>query len=118
MVTQKSFQQTSLKRRVFKELKDSWWVGIFCLFTCMLYLQTSRNKIEEIEKLKTNLEVLKVEKREAQKIYSQLKEQIGSQNDPYFVEMVLIKKLGVVPEGGMRVQFKRSSCELNRLNEF
>lgn len=32
---------------------------------------------------------------------------IASQNDPAWIEMVLIRELGVVPEGFLKVHFKR-----------
>jgi hypothetical protein len=33
--------------------------------------------------------------------------QIASQNDPVWVELVLLRELGVVPEGYIKVHFKK-----------
>jgi hypothetical protein len=54
------------------------------------------SKIEELEKLKRSC----LEERE------DLVLQISSQNDENWIEMVLKKRLGVVPEGQMKVYFK------------
>lgn len=56
-----------------------------------------QEKIADLESLKSLME------RESE----ELALQIQSQKDPEWIEMVLKKRLGVVPEGQMKVYFKR-----------
>lgn len=99
-------RSVKLKSKVFKECKASWWVGVFILFTYMLVLKTSHVKEEEIAKLMQQLTTLNHEKSLALKSTVDLSCQIESQKDPLFVEKMLMKKLGVVPEGQVKVRFK------------
>jgi hypothetical protein len=41
--------------------------------------------------------------------HKDLEDRIASQNDPGWIEMVLIRELGVVPEGFLKVHFTNLS---------
>ncbi|MDE3047241.1 MAG: hypothetical protein KGI83_02705 [Verrucomicrobiota bacterium] len=47
------------------------------------------------------------EKAQVLQIKEDLQLRIASQNDPAWIEMVLIRELGVVPEGFLKVHFKK-----------
>lgn len=95
------------KNVFLKESKASWWVGAFVLFTYMLALKTSHSKEEQIARLTEQLSSLTQEKSFALQSQYSLLTQIESQKDPLWIEMVLMKKLGVVPEGQIKVLFKK-----------
>lgn len=97
---------TNLRRKVFRECKASWWVGVFILFTYMLGSKTFNAKEVEITKLMEQLSTLNHEKSLAMQATGDLSRQIESQKDPLFIEKMLMKKLGVVPEGQVKVRFK------------
>jgi hypothetical protein len=102
-----SYKKVDLKSKLFKECKASWWVGVFVLFTYMLALKTYPVKEEQIIKLSQQLNCLQSEKALALHAKDELSLQIESQEDPLWIERVLIKKLGVVPEGQIKVRFKK-----------
>ncbi len=81
----------------------------FCLCVSFVYSQSMKKKkasfagctfhLKEMEK---ELEGVSCEKE-----YLQLK--IASQDDPAWIEMVLMRDLGVVPEGYLKVHFSGKS---------
>ncbi len=89
-----------------------WWVALFvlsssCLLEFKLLLlrtETSlfQNKLVELKELKENL---------AHEC-SHLRQEINSLDDKEFVTLLLIKTLGVVPEGQSKVVFK-SELQVN-----
>ncbi len=90
-----------------KLLQRFWWV-VIVLFVCIAYyfhlirpkeVQILSLRYREIELLKEK-EALLSEKRE-------LLLRIQSHNDPAWIEMVLMKELGVVPEGYVKIHFQK-----------
>ena len=80
-----------------------------CLGICFVYSQSLRKKKEmfaactlHLMEMEQEFEFLKNEKE-----YLELK--IASQDDPAWIEMVLMRDLGVVPEGYLKVQFSGKS---------
>lgn len=61
---------------------------------------------EDFNKLQDKLIALEKEKYNALELNSELKLRINSQSDPAWLELVLIKSLGLVPEGQKKVIFK------------
>jgi|GEM_PF-1441287 len=99
---------------VRKEEKPDWkqkwgsgWVmfvaiGCFSLYGEAMYKKSKtcaelRDKIQKVESLKRLL----IEERE------ELTLELSSRDDDAWLEMVLKKRLGVVPEGQMKVYFKK-----------
>ncbi len=79
-----------------------FWAGCFACYFHAMHKKSQvslelQEKIADLESLKSLME------RESE----ELALQIQSQNDPEWIEMVLKKRLGVVPEGQMKVYFKR-----------
>lgn len=71
----------------------------------MLYEQGVRTRDHEFSKLKQHLNDLELEKKIALEKQEDLLLQINSQSDPGWVELLLMKGLGVVPEGQTKVYF-------------
>lgn len=92
----------------FKDLiKSSWWVVAFCLFTYMLANQSfslKQVKVQELERLYLSL---KTKRQDAMMQKERFLVHLGSHADPEFISMILKKKLGVVPEGQIKVHFKK-----------
>ena len=86
-------------------LHRTWWVIVFVAFCAALYLQAMRQKEREYQEMNVRLESLQQEKVFALLQNEELLLQIQSQSDPAWVEMVLKRNLGMVPEGQTKVFF-------------
>lgn len=84
-----------------------WWVLIVLLISFAYYYKNIRPKEVEIRSLKYRVQELKKEKEIAENQKEELLLRIQSQNDPAWIEMVLMKELGVVPEGYIKVHFQK-----------
>lgn len=82
-----------------------WWVLFFILLCGILYEQGIKARHQEFSKLRQHLTDLVMEKRIAKEKQDDLLLQINSQSDPGWVELLLMKGLGVVPEGHTKVYF-------------
>jgi hypothetical protein len=83
----------------------SWWVILFILLCYMLYEQGLRQSNRDFAKLHHQYLELQKEKKLAYAIQEDLLLQVNSQSDPAWVELTLIKGLGLVPEGQIKVVF-------------
>lgn len=94
---------------ISRQLIQSWWVILIALFAFGFYEQSSAKIIKNTKKLK--LQIVEIE--DAIKIASQKKSelqmQIASQSDPEWIEHVLIKCLGLVPEGYTKIYYEETS---------
>jgi hypothetical protein len=97
-----------LKKRstLFNEvIVKSWWTILFFLIVFFIYDRGMHYRDLEITKLTKKLQELDEEKMIAVKLQHQLNLQIESQTDSAWIEMVLMKSLGLVPEGEKKVLF-------------
>ena len=82
-----------------------WWVVLFTLI-CGIFYEKGRKKIDDdyqkLYRQQTELEVIKKRKLE---IKEELTLKVNSQSDPDFVELLLMKELGVIPEGHLKFFF-------------
>ena len=85
----------------------SWWVVCFCLIAGLVHFHFLKEKKNALSLLGCRLEEMEIEKLLALEKREDLRLRISSQNDPAWIEMVLIRDLGVVPEGFLKVHFKR-----------
>lgn len=83
----------------------SWWILLFSLFCLMFYEQNQIRQNLFFEELKTKLNKLNTEKKTAMNLNEELHAHINSQNDLEYMELTLMKVLGVVPEGHTKVFF-------------
>lgn len=93
-----------LSRRV---ISWGWVVGFVCLCLC-LHAHASKRKAEVSEELLGKIRQLSELKEKALLEKSELELQINSQSDPLWVEMTLMKGLGLVPEGKKKIHFTRA----------
>lgn len=102
LLFEKGQKPFSLKERLIK----AWWVYLFLLL-CALVYEPNYVRLHKSEvQLQKKLLELKEEKARALQIEADLQLQIDSQNDHDWVELVLMRKLGLVPEGQKKFLFK------------
>ncbi len=84
------------------------WMGIlgivvFLLATLMLFERKHRSLKEEERVLQSRITILEEKKQVALQEQRILLQEIASQNDPDWIEMVLIRKLGLIPRGQKKI---------------
>lgn len=72
-----------------------------------LYLHALWQKDQAYRQTVSQLSSLEQEKQEALAQQEELRAEIESQKDPAFIEMVLKRNLGLVPEGQVKVYFRQ-----------
>lgn len=87
--------------------RRNWWFVLFCLSALLSHVHFSKEKKNSLKLLETRLFEMEAEKLQALQTKEDLELKLASQNDPAWIEMVLIRELGVVPEGFLKVHFKR-----------
>ena len=86
----------------------SWWlVAALCSLTMMAYYQSMKGKKSSLAEYSFRLEEMEKEKLLACAEKEELRLKIASQSDPAWIEMILMRDLGVVPEGWLKVHFKK-----------
>lgn len=83
----------------------SWWVILFMLGCYLSYEQGLQKKDLDFNKLHTRYIDLQRKKTMLMVQQENLNRQINSQSDPAWVELVLMKGLGLTPEGQTKVLF-------------
>jgi hypothetical protein len=83
----------------------SWWVLLFFLFSFIGYDQAIKKKTKDIFEFKMQLLSLEKIKQQKKAENEELTLMLGSQSDPAWIEQVLMRELGVVPEGKLKVHF-------------
>ncbi len=96
----------TLKSFSLKVLIRSWWVLAFMLVCAILYERGLKGREEEFQKLREQQRQLEVDKKEALTFQEDLRRKINSQSDPAFIELTLMKELGLTPEGQQKVFFQ------------
>lgn len=102
----KIVNKVSVRKLIFQELCRSWWVFLMLILIAMLYAKTHQLKNDKIQKLASRLNELEEEKLIASATKDQLLLEVASLNDPDYIEMLLIKNMGVIPEDAIKVRFK------------
>lgn len=98
--------------RVFEQLfLQSWWAILFGLISFMLFEQGMKTRDFEYAKLQEQFIDLERQKKEALALQDKLMLEINSQSDPAWVELMLMKGLGLVPEGQIKVFFDNSTAK-------
>ncbi len=88
--------------QAFKELLKSWWVLLFILGCGILLEKALDVQRAEFTKLNLKWNHLQIEKDRLLMEQENLRAQVNSQSDPIWVELTLMRKLGLVPEGQKR----------------
>ncbi len=96
----------SNRSKLYNELiRKSWWAILFLLLCLFAFDSAMKKREQEEERLKQKLLDLAYEKEKLYKKCIDLQDQISSQDDPAWVELTLIRCLGLVPEGQKKVIF-------------
>ena len=90
-----------------KALISWWWVFFFALFTFGVYEQASHSIVKAIHKLELRTEKLQEAIQKEEQSVQESRLQIASFSDPQYQEYVLIKGLGVIPEGYKKIYFTK-----------
>jgi hypothetical protein len=94
--------------RLFEEgILKSWWVILFMLICYMVYEQGMRSRNIQYRQLEQQFLDLQKDKRQSLSVQEDLALQINSQSDPAWVELTLMKGLGLVPEGHVKIFFNK-----------
>lgn len=84
----------------------SWWIVAFLLLCHIGYDLGLQHWHHEYSNLSQRLLRLEEEKKSVQTLQEDLRYQVYSQSDHAWVELTLMKGLGLVPEGQVKVFFK------------
>lgn len=95
------------QNRPLSWLVSSWWVVLFVLGTATIFVSAMRTKRIALEELQGRLVAMEEEKRQVMRDHEELSLRIASQADPAWIELVLLKELGMVPDGFLKVHFKK-----------
>jgi hypothetical protein len=96
---------TSSQRGLKGIVRQLWWVVLFISICSFVYCQAANKKNEIIGSLDGHLSQLSIEKARLLQEKQDLLLQINSQSDPAWIQLTLMKGLGLVPEGQMKVYF-------------
>ena len=96
----------TLTSKMFKIAINSWWVILFMLVCSIGYDMGIKKRKLAIIEMKTKYNNLLVQKNQATTRKEDLSLKLSSQSDPSWIEQVLMKELGVVPENKIKVHFK------------
>ncbi|NGX56041.1 MAG: hypothetical protein K1060chlam5_00275 [Candidatus Anoxychlamydiales bacterium] len=83
----------------------SWWVFLFALICYIGYENGIKKRNKDIFEMKSRYTLLEKQKDELSYESKDLEQRINSQSDPQWVEQVLMRELGVVPEDQLKVHF-------------
>lgn len=100
-------------RYLEKAIMSSWWTILFILVCYLCYEEGIKKRDQDYSKLHAQFLELQKEKEIASAKQQDLLLQINSQSDPDWVELTLMKGLGLVPEGQIKVFFTDQAKEIN-----
>lgn len=93
--------------RQFECLCMKWWWVILCsILLIMFYEQSAKGRKREYIYLETRLAQLQRQRALALETNRELNLQVDSQSDPEWIELILQKSLGLVPEERTKVFFE------------
>ncbi len=87
------------------------WFYLFILILFIFYNKIISDKNAEFNKIKKEVMYLEKEKEKLKVENEDLLIKIKSQEDPLWIELILKKNLGVVPNGSKKVHFNKNSKE-------
>jgi len=99
-----SFRARAPRRGWFSR---SWWVVTVCLLAGIIYIPAVNARRAAFRELTARMVELQQEKQIMLEKKEQLSLALASQNDPAWIELVLLRELGVVPDGFLKVHFKK-----------
>lgn len=106
-----TLNKTSSLDTAFKIARTWWWVAVIALVTTAIYEHSFNLLKQEKSQLFSKLTSLEKKKRDALREQRLLREEIASQSDPAWLELILKKELGLTPTGTQKAYFKRSHTQ-------
>lgn len=92
--------------RVFDELVlKSWWTILFFFLSLFGYEQAGHRRKMEEDQLKYKMHQIEQAIEQEKLLQEELQRELHSLNDPSSLELILMDKLGLVPEGQIKVIF-------------
>ena len=86
--------------------RETWVAGI-CGVSLLIFGQAMKHRNAAISELRFRISEVEKIRLLAHQEQEELIQQIESQSDPAWIELVLLREVGVVPEGFLKVHFKR-----------
>jgi hypothetical protein len=99
-------QKTSLAKLLETLFIRSWWVILFVLLCFILFEQGIKKRDQDFTKLSEQLAQLELDKEKALKTKEDLQLHINSESDPAWIELTLMKELGLSPDDYVKIFFK------------
>ncbi|NGX44753.1 MAG: hypothetical protein KR126chlam5_01061 [Candidatus Anoxychlamydiales bacterium] len=96
----------SIASKIFTMVLRSWWVILFMLICIIGYDMGIKKRKVAIIEMKAKYNNLLAQKNQDAAKKEDLSLKLLSQSDPSWIEQVLMKELGVVPENKIKVHFK------------
>jgi len=87
-------------------LRKNWWMVTFLCLVALFFWQNSRKTYFVAADLEQRLSEIIEQKRVVVMERDDLLLQIQSQKDPQWIELVLRRRLGLIPEGQTKVYFE------------
>jgi hypothetical protein len=88
-------------------LRTWWWTATFCLLIAGLYGQGMKKQNASLREVTLRFSEIEHETLLAMEEKENLSLRLASQSDPAWIELVLLRQMGVVPDGFLKVHFKR-----------
>ena len=85
----------------------SWWVIVFSTLSIAFYFQAAHGRTTIFSDLSLRMQEMESDKLALSQEQDDLDLQLQSETDPAWIEMLLMKELGVVPEGWTKVHFTK-----------
>lgn len=85
----------------------SWWALVFSTLSIAFYFQAAHGRSMIFSDLTLRMQEMEKEKVAVSQEREDLALQLQSETDPAWIEMLLMKDLGVVPEGWTKVHFTK-----------
>ena len=104
-LTKSISNMTRLQKILHIVFIQSWWVVAFVLVCTIIYEQGLKERDLLYQQLTQKLMTLQQEKQDALQQQQNLQLQINSQSDLAWIELTLMKGLGLVPDGQQKVYF-------------
>ena len=92
---------------VHSQVREWWWVFAFVFLSVILYERGMEERESLYRDLYAHLNQLRIEKNAALKLQTDFRQQLNSQSDPEWIERILIRELGLVPDGYQKIYFTR-----------
>jgi len=88
-------------------LRTWWWAAAFSLTVGVIYGHGIQSRNIELHEAAGRLSAVESQTVAAMEEKENLALRLSSQSDPAWIELVLLRQMGVVPEGFLKVHFKR-----------